>query len=201
MGGLNFPSLDSAIARFENVNPALNNPGGVTQQTANYYWPGATSAAGPGSSCPGCAVFPSFEAGQQAQDAIVTGLANSGLSLADFIHQYSGATGQTLQNYTNLVSQSTGIAPSAPANSAPSSAPNPSAGCSWYDFACHAGLTVPTGKQTSGAPVFSFGRIVAVLLGLLFIGAGLIILAAQGVVGVAESKHVRTISRAAAIAA
>jgi hypothetical protein len=100
-------------------------------------------------------------------------------------------SGDSLQSWVNKISQGIGGVPAAAATSAVSGAASAASGsCSWYDVPC----------QFSKAG-FSWGRLIAIVLGLIFVGTGLIILAAQGVVGVAESKHARTITRAAELAA
>jgi hypothetical protein len=98
----------SALSSFENVATSHNNPGGIC---------GSFDGSG---NCLGPATFPSLDAGIAAGAAAVDRILqnNPGITLADFIAKWSGATGQVLQNYITSVSDSLGLDPSDPISAA-----------------------------------------------------------------------------------
>lgn len=103
--GLQFPSLDQAIAGFENANTSYNNPMAIQAgPLANSY--GATGVAPNG-----LATFANPSQSYAAGDSILGNLFDQGDSLAQALETYSGlsAGSQTLTNYTNYVSNQTGI--------------------------------------------------------------------------------------------
>lgn len=106
-----------------------------------------------------------FTPPQPSSPASLSNPQNSGYSLGDLVAEGTANVAQ---------------------NAAPASAASPSK-CAWYDYACQFSapnkniLGFPVGQQTgqgagtSNAPAFSWGRIAAFLLGLILIGAGLLL--------------------------
>lgn len=175
MSSLAFPSLDSAITKFENVGgdygATLNNPGGLM-------YGGKYSAAATGQGPTGLAKFPTMDAGTQAMDALVQHYANAGYSLSDMINTWAppSAGNPNNANYISQVSKQTGLDPNAPIAGAGGSQWNP---LNW-DWSSGLGA-IQTGNQGApvvradaapGTGVFSFGRIGAFLLGLILIAGG-----------------------------
>lgn len=118
LGGLNYPSIDTAIQKFEGYAPGTlayqnNNPGNLVYAS----WESAYGCQPGGAG--GFAKCPSYDAGQQIQDALVTTYADQGLSLSDMIAKWSppGATGNSqtsYQNYVSSVASDTGLDPNTP---------------------------------------------------------------------------------------
>lgn len=94
----------SALASFENVATGDNNPGGIC---------GSFDASG---NCIGPAHYDSLATGLAAAEAKITSwlAKNPGISAADFVEKWSGATGQVLENYINHVTDALGIDPTDP---------------------------------------------------------------------------------------
>jgi hypothetical protein len=223
MGSLNFPSLDAAIASFENVNPLYNNPGGIQSgpYAAKY---GGTPVGS------GVASFPTAAAGQAAQDALITSKvnANPNLTLSDLINSWApgnapGNTPAGTQSYLDYVANQTGLpatgpvaslgpggtAPFIPGTNVPYPAPGtpvlssaPTAGTAGAWLNNLFGIT-PSSNVTSTTG-FTASRIAAGILGFLFIFAGLAALAFTGVGKAADvvlggHERVKRVARAAAM--
>ena len=119
--GLAYPSIDAAIQKFEGYAPGTlayknNNPGNLVYAP----WEAAygCSAGGAG----GFAVCPSYAAGQQIQDALVSTYVDQGLSIQDMLAKWSpptaqGNSQQSYQNYVASVASDTGLDPSLPISS------------------------------------------------------------------------------------
>lgn len=102
---LQFPQIDSAIAGFENSNPAYNNPMAI--QAGSY----ATNYGATGVAPNGLAIFSNPGQSNAAGDALLANFFDSGQNLSQALQSYTGLdTGSpTLTNYTNYVSQNSGI--------------------------------------------------------------------------------------------
>ena len=162
----------------------------------------------------GLAVFNTPASGTAAEDALVQHYANAGYSLADMVNAWAppGAGNPNNANYIASVSQATGLSPNSPVAQAAAQTPaaQSQSQCAWWDLLCqqtgvsatdvvqnsNAGAPIASASSKPGSASFSFGRIAAILLGLLLIFGGLILLGAAGVTSALESKHVRTLARA-----
>jgi hypothetical protein len=94
----------SALAGFENVDPSHNNPGGIC---------GSFDANG---NCLGPATYPTLDAGDTAAENLIQSKINKNplVSVAQFVQNWSGGTGQVLANYINHVASALGLDPSEP---------------------------------------------------------------------------------------
>ena len=120
LGGaaLNYPSIDVAIQKFEGYAPGTlayqnNNPGNLVYAP----WEAAYGCTAGGAG--GFAKCPTYEAGQQIQDSLVTSYADKGLSLSDMIAKWSPPTASgnsqtSYNNYVASVATDTGLDPSLP---------------------------------------------------------------------------------------
>lgn len=165
---LQFPSLDAALAKFENANPAYNNPGAIQ---AGYF---ASRMGATGTTPNGLATFPSFEAGQTAEDTLIQHYSDAGLDLNSLVAKWSGLPeGQNLTNYQNSVAADTGASGSTPVSSM--AAPDCS-GLKSLTWDCFSGnaykKSAPTSTAASAGGTL-IGRLAAGIVGLLLIGAGL----------------------------
>lgn len=108
-----FPSLDSAIANFENTKPSYNNPGGIMPGTF------ATSEGASGVAPNGIATFPDYTSGQTALDDLVQQYASQGATPASLINAWApptapGNSPESTSNYINSVASQTGLDPNTP---------------------------------------------------------------------------------------
>jgi hypothetical protein len=92
-----------AISSFENVAASHNNPGGICGSFI-------------GGICQGPATFDSLAQGIDANITLIQSKLdnNPGESVADFVANWSGATGQVLSNYVNAVASDLGLDPTDP---------------------------------------------------------------------------------------
>lgn len=194
--GLQFPSLDSAIADFE----GFNTPGTIAQRQNN---PGdlgwgqfAIEHGATGLGDKGIAVFPDAQTGTAAEDALVNYYAGQGASIQDLISAWApptapGNSPEATQNYIDYVTKKLGVSPSTPVSSlSGGSSQNASIGGDFLKSLIPGGMGL--------VPGFSWGRIAAFLLGLLTIGAGLYLLKpVQNIV----NQTIRTARQAGEIAA
>lgn len=197
--GLQFPSVDNAIAKFE----GFGIPGSVATRTNN---PGNIAAGdfatqhGAIGNQNGFAVFQDPTSGTAAEDALVSLYAQKGASISDLISSWSpatapGNTAQGTQNYIDYVSSALGVPSNTPLSSVSGGATPPIASSTsaptqnvWQrilnGFTGGASLlkdpnalagaitgTAASGLQTSTG--FSYGRIGAFLLGFILIVGGI----------------------------
>lgn len=176
---LQFPSLDSAIAQFENVDPSHNNPGGLQYNT---YTQGLGASSGtPG----GLANFPDLATGQSAEDALVQHYANNGYTLQDMISTWAPGSvpGNNPGNETASIASSTGFNPAAPVSSMSGGSAPASQDCSgwnafsWYCFGGGAAKAASAASGATATPATStgttMGRLAAGIVGFLLIASGL----------------------------
>ncbi len=194
---LQFPGIDQFIAQFEGFGTPqaatlnlANNPGALAPgafATAH----GSTGTLYTAGGQP-IAAFPNLDSGMSAEDSLIAQYANQGLTLQDLVGKWSPPTApgnslQSTQNYTNFLSQNLGVPASTPITQAessfdlangisPISTPNNNPGGTGVpNTGGILGNLFPWLNQptTTGPSVFSWGRIAAFLLGLIFIGVGL----------------------------
>lgn len=176
---LNFPSIDSAIQQMEGYYPGSlsyknNNPGNlVSGDFASQY--GGTPGAG------GFAQFPSYSAGQQAQDALVTQYANKGYTLDQLINAWAPSSdGNNTQNYQNFMAQQLGVSGSTPLIQLQNtSASNASGGFgssilnAANPFSGIGGQTVQENLQSIAQSGLSWGRVATFVAGSILLVIGL----------------------------
>lgn len=162
-----------------------NNPGNLI------YGPFAENNGAIGPGAKGIAIFPDAATGQAAQDALITKRADQGYSLSDLINSYAppnapGNTPESTQAYLDYVTGKLGASPSTPVSATgDTSKLSDNQFCTgamwlnpycWYSAVKNPGSTILGMNSTpanGAAPAFSFGRVGAFILGLLFIGGGL----------------------------
>ena len=213
-----FPSVDQAISQFEGfgvpgtIATRQNNPGNLT------FGPFAESQGATGPGAGNIAIFPNSQTGFNAMDQLIQHYASQGYNIQDLINTWSppGAPGnspRSTQNYTDFVAQKTGATPGTPVSALQtgqdalskagdilkgiSDSFNPTKAVAQ---ATQAGNILPT------FPSFSFGRIVAIGLGLILIFGSILIFAFQGAVAGSETilgvaGKSKTISKAAEVVA
>lgn len=126
--GLAYPSIDAAIQKFEGYAPGTlayqnNNPGNLQYAS----WEAAYGCQPGGAG--GFAVCPSYQAGQQIQDALVSTYVSQGLDLSDLLAKWSppsapGNSQASYQNYVASVASDTGLDPSLPISQQLSTTPS-----------------------------------------------------------------------------
>ena len=209
-----YPALDAAIAQVEGFGqpgvPATvnNNPGNLVAGSF------ASSQGAIGKDSNGFAIFPNPETGFQALDSNVNYYAQHGFSIQDMLAKWAPASDprNNPQAYANSVQQITGLDPNAPvANAAQTgSAPAPKTGNPWDSAAAALSGSLPgvsdvfssvlggmvpggsmlaSGKNPDGTPsAFSWARVASFLVGLIALGAGIIMLKGGDVIQVAQSS-------------
>lgn len=199
---LSYPSLDNAIATLEGygkpgtIATDQNNPGNLIWDSWTANQPGAI-----GSGLKGIAIFSDANSGFAAEDANVGHIASSGATLVDLANVWAPASvpGNDPVAYAASLSKALGVPDSTPVSQVKGVVSGQVATPS----------TIP--RKIAQAVVDSvFGgvdwqRAVAGILGLVFIIAGLAILALQGAIGGAEivlggAENVKKIKRAATAA-
>lgn len=191
MSALQFPTLDAAIASFEGFGTpgtlatVNNNPG-------NLIYNGYTQNLGATGSNQGFAVFPDSVTGANAEDNLVGYYAGQGDTIQQLINSWApptapGNSAASTTNYVNSVSQAVGGNPSTPVSSLVGQGATTGNTNGGYTSAFPAlsnfldMLGVPggptatgaTGTTANGIVGFSWSRVAAFVLGLIFIAAGL----------------------------
>jgi hypothetical protein len=187
---LQYPTIDAGIAQFEgfqisgSVAQRNNNPGNLQFGSfAQKY--GANGADGSG-----FARFDSPDAGFTATDALVSSYAARGFSLTDLVNTWnpptaSGNSYQGNQNYTSFLAQKTGLNPNMPIAAQTSGGLLYSIGGGLFGGAFPSlngaslfGSIIPDSLNPIKAITsqFSWSRVAAFLLGVLFIAGGLFML-------------------------
>lgn len=164
---LQFPSLDAAIARFENVDVSHNNPGGLQFNSYTQSLGATSGTAG------GLANFPTMESGTSAEDALVKHYADAGYTLQDMMNLWapSSVPGNNPGNEISSIAKDTGFDPNAKVSSMTGASP--------YDILTGQTPGATALPTTPGAtpPVSTggtvIGRIAAGIVGVILIGAGL----------------------------
>ncbi|MGH7782391.1 MAG: hypothetical protein ACREO5_00880 [Candidatus Binatia bacterium] len=224
MGALSFPTIDQAISTFEGFGTSAaptitnaNNPGAIQAG------PFATSQGATGATPGGFAIFPDQTTGLHAVDALVSRYANEGATFQDLISHWSpanapGNSPAATQNYTNYVAQQAGATPNTPVSS--TQAPNPGSQFNPFNWDWSTGLAA-IGNSNAGMPVVkanappgtsncgtfdilcllqshgvTLGRVVAIVLGLLLIGAALF---SFGLTSFEGSPTLQTAAKAAVV--
>lgn len=185
--GLQFPDIDAAITQYEGFYPGSrsyrnNNPGNLM------YGPFASGLGAIGADPQGFAQFATVQQGFGAMDQLVASYSRRGYDLGSTLTSWNGG-GANTPDYINFVSQKTGVDPHDPLSQAERDSNN----ASWWDAflaavrlnpADAAGaigsvldekLGTQSVKNTAAKMIFgiSFNRLGALILGILFIIAGL----------------------------
>jgi hypothetical protein len=115
---LQYPSIDAAIQNFEGYAPGTlayqnNNPGNLVYAS----WESAYGCTPGGAG--GFALCPTYEAGQEIQDHLVSTYVDQGDSLSELLAAWSpptapGNSQASYNNYVSSVASSTGLDPSLP---------------------------------------------------------------------------------------
>jgi hypothetical protein len=162
---LSFPTLDKIIEKLEGFYPGSrsyrnNNPGNLK------FGPFAQEHGATGKDSEGFAVFPDYLTGMTAQDELIQGYANSGHSLEDMIADWNG-NGPNTGSYQSDAAKALGV---------------PGSTKLWDLLKNNPFLKTPEspsegGTDTPGVGSFfgiSWTRFAAFLIGILCIGAGLL---------------------------
>jgi hypothetical protein len=201
MPDLKYSAIGAAMAKFENVNPDYHNPGGVSYGTY------ALQHGAVGSTHNGIAIFPSLEAGQTAQDALIASYASKGATISGMISEWSpvsakGNSAEKTQNYINSVASDLGVSADTPVSKLQGAVDDLKKQLE------DQGINVPEDGETSSAvgTVASFfglelGRVVAIVLGLICIAAGLMMFKPVRETVITTAKTAATAAKAAAVAA
>ena len=175
---LQFPTLAEAIARFEGFGTSgtlatrNNNPGNLI--------PGSFSTAhGAVGESGGFAVFPDYNTGFQAEDALIKNYADKGYTIEELLRAWAppssaGNSEANTQKYIDFVSGKLGVPASTPisATAVPEYKPLPDTGPSFLGSVLDGivGAPVSTLGTLFGVP---WSRIGAFLLGLIIIAGAI----------------------------
>lgn len=155
---LTFPTIDSAIAGFEQSNPLYNNPMAV--QAGAF----ATSFGCSGTAGNGLAICPDKGTGFDMGDSLLSRYSSQGLTLGDAINKWAtGSTTGDAGSYPGYVGQKTGLPLTSHLPDLFSSIPGAGA------------VLGPAKSLLPASSIFnpSLSRIVSIILGLIMIAGGI----------------------------
>lgn len=199
--------LSTAIGQQETaggttgVGASLNNPGGLmyADWEAGY---GATQGAG------GFARFPTLQQGTGAMSALIDRYVKGGASLSSLIGQWAPSNAGNANNDARVaqLASATGLDPMQPVitQAAPAALSPGQIALGTYSAAQQLGITIPGTATVGGTGSAStlWGRVAALLVGLMCLGAGLLMLKqSRTVIQTVGSGAGKVAAKVAAVAA